>query len=47
MKARDFVVKMNSVSTRIITHPLNLALQPLDAMRLIRNTLPECTHSLS
>lgn len=47
MKARDLIVKMNSVSTGIIAHALNLPLQALDAMRLIRHTLSDSPHSLS
>lgn len=38
---------MNSVSAGVISHALNLPLQTLNAMRLIRNTLPESPHSLS
>ena len=47
MKARYLVIKMSSVSARVIPDALNLPLQALDTVRLIRNTLPESPHSLS
>lgn len=47
MKACDLVVKMNSVSTGVISHAFNLPLQTLNAMRLIHHALPESPHSLS
>lgn len=46
MKAGDLVVKMNSVSTGVISHALNLRLQALNAMRLIHNALPESHNDL-
>ena len=47
MKARYLVIKMSSVSARVISHALNLPLQTLNAMRLIRYALSESPHSLS
>lgn len=46
MKVRYLVVKMSSVSARVIPDALNLPLQALDAVRLIHNALPECPNSL-
>lgn len=46
MKAGYLVVKMSSVSARVIPDALNLPLQALDAVRLIHNTLPESPDSL-
>ena len=46
MKAGYLVIKMSSVSTRVIPDSLDLPLQALDAVRLIRNTLTECSNSL-
>lgn len=47
MKARYLVVKVGSVSARVISYALNLRLQAPDAMRLIRHALSESPHSLS
>lgn len=46
MKAGYLVVKMSSVSARVIPDALNLPLQALDAVRLIHNALPESPNSL-
>ena len=47
MKVRYLVVKMSSVSTRIIPDPLNLPLQAMEPARLVTNAVPECLHNLS
>ena len=46
MKVRYLIVKVSSVSARIIPDALNLPLQALDAVRLIHNTLPESPNGL-
>ena len=38
---------MRTVSPSIIPDPLNLPLQTLKPVRLLTNTIPECTHNLS
>lgn len=46
MKVRYLVVKMSSVSARVISDALNLPFQALDAVRLIHNALPESSNGL-
>lgn len=47
MKVRYLVVKMSSVSARIIPHPLNLPLQALESARLVTHAIPKSPHNLS
>lgn len=47
MKAGHLGVEVSSVDPSVIADTLNLPLEPLNAARLIGNTLPECTHCVS
>lgn len=46
MKVRYLIVKMSSVSTRVIPDALNLPLQALEPARLVAHAIPECPNSL-
>lgn len=47
MKVRYLIVKVSSVSARIIPDALNLHLQALEPARLVAHAIPECPHHLS
>lgn len=47
MKAGHLGVEVSSVDPSIIADTLNLPLEPLNAARLIGNTLPERAHGVS
>lgn len=47
MKAGYLVVKVNSVSARVIPDSLNLPLQAMEPMRLLANAILERPHNLS
>ena len=47
MKVGYLVVKMSSVSARVITNTLNLPLQALKPSGLVTHAVPECPHNLS
>ena len=47
MKVGDLIVKMSSVSARIIPHTLNLTLKALKPTRLVTHTIPQRPHNLS
>lgn len=46
MKAGHLRVEVSPVGPGVIADTLNLPLEPLNAARLIGNTLPERTHSI-
>ena len=47
MKAGHLGVEVSPVDPSVIAYTLNLPLEPLNAARLIGNTLPERTHGVS
>lgn len=47
MKAGYLVVKMSSVSARVISYAFNLRLQALKPTRLVTHAIPKRPHNLS
>lgn len=43
----NLIIHVSPIRPSIIAYTLNLPLEPLNATRLISNTLPECTHGIS